>query len=91
MEWSLNEALGESIYATTLAPMILGKLVKKGVLSVDEVVAMLDGALLVLERHALAANGPPTAAQDYARSRLEALLAYYSTMQPENQVPDAGG
>jgi len=69
----IEAAIGEALYASTLATLTLTNLVATGRMSHDEVEALLDGAILVLERHR-GANPDNAGAVDYARTRLTALL-----------------
>jgi hypothetical protein len=73
-------AIGEALFASTLATVMLTHLVATGRMSHDEVAALLDGATLVLERHRgdLPDN---TGAIDYARSRLTALMNLLNEMR----------
>jgi hypothetical protein len=66
-------AIGEALFASTLATLVLTGQVASGRLSHDEAAALLDGATLVLERHR-GANDDNAGAVDYARNRLNALL-----------------
>jgi len=68
----LKVAIGEALFASTLATAILTNQVATGRMSHDEVSTMLDGATLVLERHR-GAHSDNVDAVDYARSRLTAL------------------
>jgi len=90
MAIALNATTGEALFSSLLITSIIAKLVQKGVLSRSEVQEMVDDVLLSLERfRATVAGGP--GAIDHARSRLEALLAYYSPTQtsPPSDEPSA--
>ena len=67
-------AIGEALFASTLATMMLTHEVATGRITHNEVSAMLDGATLVLERHR-GAHPDNVGAVDYARRRLGALMA----------------
>jgi hypothetical protein len=72
-------ALGEALATSLLMPALLLKLTQRGILPIEDVVHILDTALLVLETHRQAPGGSPsTEAIDHARARLEAMLAHYS-------------
>ena len=66
-------AVGEALFASTLATLILTNQVASGRMSHDEVSVLLDGATLVLERHRGATPDNPGPV-DYARNRLTALM-----------------
>jgi hypothetical protein len=71
----LEAAIGEALFASTLATLTLTNQVASGRLSHDEAAVLLDNATLVLERHH-GANPDNAAAIDYARNRLNALLNF---------------
>ncbi len=66
-------ALGEALFASTLATIVLTGQVASGCLSHDQAESMLDGATLVLERRRGVASAD-AAAIDYARNRLDMLI-----------------
>jgi hypothetical protein len=74
-------AIGEALFASTLATLVLTGQVASGRLSHDEAAALLDGATLVLERHR-GANADSAGAVDYARGRLNALLQLLHQLRP---------
>ncbi len=79
-------AIGEALFASTLATVILTNQVATGRMSHDEVSALLDGATLVLERHR--GDVPDnTGAVDYARSRLTALMNLLDQLGRSRRVP----
>jgi hypothetical protein len=65
-------AIGEALFASTLATLVLTGQIASGRLSHDEAATMLDGATFVLEQHR-GVSSDSTAAVDYARNRLTAL------------------
>lgn len=67
-------AIGEALFASTLATVALTRQVAAGRLSHNDAAAMLDGATLVLERHR-GTDADTAAAVDYARTRVSALMA----------------
>lgn len=67
-------AIGEALYASTLATIILTGQVAYGWLSHDQAVSMLDGATLVLERRR-GADSTSVTAVDYARDRINMLMS----------------
>lgn len=73
MASQLEVAIGEALYASTLATLTLTNQVATGQMSHDEASALLDGATLVLERHR-GVDPDSAGAIDYARSRVTALL-----------------
>ena len=79
-------AIGEALFASTLATVLLTHQVATGRMSHDEVSALLDGATLVLERHR---GGSPdnTGAVDYARRRVTALMDLLDQMERLRRVP----
>jgi hypothetical protein len=76
----LEVAIGEALYASTLATLTLTNQVATGRMSHDEVSALLDGATLVLERHR-GADPANAGAIDYARSRVTALMTLLDQMR----------
>lgn len=74
-------AIGEALFASTLATLVLTGQVASGRLSHDEAAALLDGATLVLERHR-GANSDTAGAVDYARNRLDALFNLLDQLRP---------
>jgi hypothetical protein len=76
----LEVAIGEALFASTLATLTLTSRVAAGRLTHDEAQTLLDGAMLVLERHR-GADPDSAGAVDYARSRLAALLKLLEQMQ----------
>jgi hypothetical protein len=74
-------AIGEALFASTLATLVLTGQVASGRLSHDEAAALLDGATLVLERHR-GIDSTNAAAVDYARDRLNALLELLHKLRP---------
>jgi len=79
-------AIGEALFASTLATVILTNQVATGRMSHEEVAAMLDGATLVLERHR-GASPDNVDAVDYARSRLTALMTMLERMGRSRPPP----
>jgi hypothetical protein len=77
----LEAAIGEALFASTLATLTLTSQVASGRLSHNEAAALLDNATLVLERHQ-SADPHNAAAVDYARSRLTALLQLLEQLRP---------
>ena len=73
-----NTALGEALYASTLAQSAFVIAVKA--LSPEQVVTMIDGMLLVLEKGQSKVGGGPGAVE-HARARLEGLLSIYARRQ----------
>lgn len=73
MASQLEVAIGEALYASTLATLTLTNQVATGRMSHEEASALLDGATLVLERHR-GVDPANAGAIDYARSRVTALL-----------------
>jgi hypothetical protein len=83
-------AIGEALFASTLATVMLTYQVATGLISHDEVSALLDGATLMLERHR-GSIPDNTGAVDHARSRLSALMKVLDQMGRSRPVPaDAG-
>ena len=80
MALQLEAAIGEALFASTLATLTLTRQVATGRMSHDEVSALLDGATLVLERHR-GADPNNTGAVDYARNRMTALLNLLEQMR----------
>lgn len=66
-------AIGEALFASTLATLTFTNQVASGRISHDEASTLLDGATLVLERHR-GADPESAGAIDYARSRVTALM-----------------
>jgi hypothetical protein len=80
-------AIGEALFASTLATVMLTNQVATGRMSHDEVSALLDGATLVLEHHR--GDLPENAgAIDYARSRLTALMNLLEQMRQSRPMPN---
>ena len=79
-------AIGEALFASTLATVLLTNQVATGRMSHDEVSALLDGATLVLERHR-GATPDNTGAVDYARSRMTALMDLLDQLGRSRTVP----
>jgi hypothetical protein len=79
-------AIGEALFASTLATLLLTNQVATGRMSHVEVSALLDGATLVLERHR-GAHADNIGAVDYARNRLSALMTLLERMQQLRPAP----
>jgi hypothetical protein len=71
---SPSTVLGEALYAALLAPSILVLLVRRGVIPREEAIALVDNAMLALERRQAVLEGADAAAVAHTRSRLESLL-----------------
>jgi hypothetical protein len=84
--WQNHVAIGEALFASTLATVVLTGQIASGRLSHHDAEVMLDGATLVLERHrGLAADPQTAAAVDYARARLSALMTLLRELQIAEQ------
>lgn len=68
----LDVVLGEALFASTLATVVLTRQVATGRLAHPDAEALLDGASLVLESHR-GTDGNDTAAIDHALNRLRGL------------------
>jgi hypothetical protein len=77
----LEAAIGEALFASTLATITLTNQVATGRLSHDQAAMLLDDAMLVLERHR-GANAANASAVDYARTRLNAVLTLLNQLRP---------
>jgi hypothetical protein len=79
-------AIGEAMFASAIATLILTNQVATGRMSHEEVSALLDGATLVLERYR-GADPDNVGAVDYARTRLIALMTQLDRLgQPRGSV-----
>ena len=76
----LEVAIGEALFASTLSTLTLTSRVASGRLTHDDAQSLLDGAMLVLERHR-GADPDSAGAIDYARNRLGALLKLLEQMR----------
>ena len=79
-----NVAIGEALFASTLATVTLTGQVASGRLSHNDAAAMLDGATLVLERHR-GTDSETAAAVDYARTRVSALMTLLHDLHLNSQ------
>jgi hypothetical protein len=81
-------AIGEALFASTLATLLLTNQVATGRMSHSEVSALLDGATLVLERHR-GAVPENVVAVDYARTRVTMLMNQLERMARAAATPAA--
>jgi hypothetical protein len=78
LEACVTAAQGEALFAGILIGPLLNLLADSGALSELAVKTLIDGALLLLEKHRASALPEGQAAIDQARGRLEAQLRYHS-------------
>jgi hypothetical protein len=79
--FQFDVAIGEALFASTLATLVLTAQVGSVRLSHDDAANLLEGATLVLERHR-GSDLTNSAAVDYAGNPLNALLKMLHQLRP---------
>lgn len=81
LERRLAAAQGEATFAGLMIGMLIPGLIKGRVVDKEKMVAVIDAAGLILERHRAPLSTLDQSTLDHARGRLSALLAACSAVQ----------